>query len=93
MILPPAIVDIRLAKNGKRSLRLLLPVFLLWPVALAIVLPLLPFALILAVIYPFASPVRKFFGVIHTAMISCCALRGLTFETKRANKVVNVKII
>ena len=92
-MLPPAIVVIRRVENGKRKLRLFLPVFLLWPVALVIALALLPFLLIPAVLYPFASPVRKFFRAMHAAIISCCALRGLAFETESADKVVNIKII
>jgi hypothetical protein len=92
-MLPPAIVDIRRMKDGKRKLRLFVPVFLLWPVALAIALLLIPFLLLLAILYPFALPVRRFFRAIHTTLISCYALRGLTFETESADKVVKIKII
>jgi hypothetical protein len=93
MMLPPAIVDIKRIKNNARELRLFLPLFLLWPMALAVALAMFPFLLILSILYPFALPVRKFFGAVRSAMISCCALRGLEFETESAGKKVKIKVL
>ena len=90
---PPAIVVIRRVEQGKRKLGLWLSVFILWLPALAIALALTPVLLLLALLYPFAEPVRRFFGGLRAAAVMCCSLRGLAVSVGKPNKEIEIKII
>ena len=91
--LPPAILDITRVAHGKRKLRLWLPVFILWLPALAIALALTPVLAVLALLYPFAEPARRFFRALRVAGQMFRSLRGLALDIENPGKEVAIKII
>lgn len=93
MRLPPAIVDIKRMAHGKRKLRLWLPVFLLWPVGLAILIFLSPILLALALIYPFMGTIRIFFERLGAVVVFGCSLRGLTVSIEQKTKAIQIHIM
>jgi hypothetical protein len=92
-MLPPAIIVIRRVEQGKRRLGLWLPVFILWLPALAIALLLSPVFVLLALLYPFAEPVRRFFRGLRAAALICCSLRGLAVDIEKPDKEIAIKVI
>ena len=93
-MIPPAIVHVRIADESGRRFGLWLPMFLLWPVALAIFLVLLPFLVIAEIVLTLVNvgfhPLFAMVGLF--SVIS--ALRGTRVDvaSPRSRKLVKVHI-
>ena len=87
MRLPPAILRIRV-QNRRHRFGLWLPIFLLWPLVLAVVLVLLPFVLLGALILlPFGMGTMLLL-FLPMLLRLLCALRGLELDVDNgADKV------
>jgi len=92
-MLPPAIVEIKRVKKGKKGIRLWLPIFLFWPVVMLVLLALIPILFILALLLPFSLSVRKFFGGLRAAAAVGHALKGLTVTVEQQSTEFRIQII
>lgn len=92
MRLPPAIIHIRRVADGRRKLRLWLPVFLLWPVAALLAMAAAPALLALAILFPLSPTVRRFFAGLFAATLFCCELRGLAVSIEEETKTIDIHV-
>lgn len=89
MMYPPALMRLRVIQKG-RGVSLWLPLFLVWPLAIAVKLALLPFLLLaIAVMWPSGWGRRLLIGSIALVSVAC-ALRGLEIEVERPNEQVTI---
>jgi len=93
MRFPPAIIDIKRIQHGRKKLRLYLPVFLLWPLALIVLAVLTPVLIVLGILYPFAQSVRRLFQKLYAGIAFACSLRGLSLAIEKETKTIQVNII
>lgn len=74
MILPTTLLRVRVSSKGKRNVNLWIPLFLVWPIVLALMVVLSPVALLLCVFWRKGRPVILAGPRILAA---CWATRGL----------------
>jgi hypothetical protein len=79
-------------KNEKSDIGLWLPIFLLWPLALAVVIILLPIILLGLIIF-WDSWGLWSLKVLWAAIVTCCSLRGLEVDVQDGNKLVYITMI
>jgi hypothetical protein len=91
MTWPPALMHIKV-KNEKSNIGLWLPIFLLWPLALAVVIILLPIVLLGLIIF-WDSWGMWALKVLWAAIVTCCSLRGLEVNIQDGNKLVYITMI
>jgi hypothetical protein len=75
--MPPAIMRLRIYDRGKSRFRLWLPLFLLWPIALVLLLLLLPFVVLAQIILRLTGTGINLFRIFFGLYGVICALRGL----------------
>lgn len=87
MILPPAILRLSIVDNGRRVIGLWLPLFLLWPLMLAVVAAL-PVLMAVGLFIPRRMRLRRALLSSWWWVTAFCALRGLRIDVKdRADRV------
>jgi hypothetical protein len=91
MTWPPALMHIKV-KNEKSDFGLWLPIFLLWPLALAVVIILLPIILVGLIIF-WDSWGLWSLKMLWAAIVTCCSMRGLQVDVEDGNKLVYVTIV
>jgi hypothetical protein len=75
--MPPSIIRLRIFDKGKSRIRLWLPLFLLWPVALAVVLLLLPLICLAQLILWLTNTGINLFRIFFGLYRLVCSLKGL----------------
>ena len=89
MTFPPSLLRVRVRQPGRRTRRIWLPLILLWPLAIAIFVVLLPILLIVAAA---GGNLRKFLVLTWRSFGLLCALRGLHVEVDEPDESVFVSI-
>ena len=90
MIFPPSILRVRIVESGRRKLSLLLPLFMLWPLAVVLWLLALPILLLAAAVrWRLARPLL--IGPVRMFVIFC-RLRGLRLEVSGPKDEVIVRM-
>ena len=89
MILQPSFLRVRI-KNSKRRFGLWLPLFLIWPLFALIALPLLPLALVLAVLLWRRGRGKALLLAAPALFRLFCALRGLLIEIENPTQRVSI---
>jgi hypothetical protein len=90
----PSIINLKIQSGHKFRFRLWLPVFILWPIFIALFLIVLPFLVIAEIVLRIAGaqiyPFRMLGGVLGVVS----SLRGTTVkvDSPRQNAIVNVAI-
>jgi hypothetical protein len=74
MILPTSVMRIRIVEGGRKKIGLWIPVFLVWPVVIALMVALSPVALIVCIVWPKG---RIYVAAGPMILAVCWALRGL----------------
>jgi hypothetical protein len=92
-VIPPLVMRLKVQQGSGRGVGLWLPVFLLWIVLVAIVLPLLPLLLIADVILALRRSKVSLTGILWGVWNVLCAMRGLRVEVKGANRRDEVHVI
>jgi len=87
-MIPPMLMKLRLKEEGKRGIRLWLPLILLWPVALLVFLLVLPFLVLVSV---FHSKSRRMIIALPSLYRMICSLRGLRVEVEDTEEEVFVE--
>jgi|WetSurMetagenome_2_1015567.scaffolds.fasta_scaffold210854_2 hypothetical protein len=91
MTWPPALMHIKV-KNETHDIGLWLPIFLLWPLALAVVIILLPIILLGLIIF-WDSWGMWSLKVLWAAIAACCSLRGLEVDVQTGKDLVYITMI
>lgn len=93
MILPPSILRVRSRRPGRRNRNLWVPLILIWPLAVAVWLVLLPGLTVLALLLwktgagrPLLLGAPKLFGLF-------CRLRGLSIHVESEDTLVRVYLV
>lgn len=81
MTYPPAVMRIRV-KNERRGIILSLPLFVLWPVALVLLILIWPIVLVAAVVVHRWSGLKMAVLGLWAAYSLACSLRGLLIDVK-----------
>lgn len=89
----PTIIDIKRTEKDGKSLRLCLPVFLLWPFALIALAMFTPVMIMFGILYPFTASVRRFFRRLYAGIGVGCALRGLRVEMENETGALHINIV
>jgi hypothetical protein len=92
MMCPPLVLAIRLKGRDRKSLRLWLPVVVLWPTALALGLALAPVALIVALVARGWRFTGKAVAAVPRAYTVLCALRGVRIDVGGESEHVYMSI-
>ncbi len=89
MIWPPSFLRVEVV-NDSREVRLLLPLFVIWPFVLLAAVVLAPIVLALAIVFWWIGKGRPmlYSGPIFIALF--CALRGLEIDVRNRNEHVRV---
>ncbi len=92
MMWPPSIIRLRIVDNGRKKIRLWLPLFLIWPLVLVLATGLLPIVLLVTLIGWGPGKVK---AVVQAGAALCsavCYLRGLTVEVRGEGDEVLVSV-
>jgi hypothetical protein len=92
MMLPPAILRLRVVENKRRKIALWLPIFLLWPPLFLLIVASLPLILVLALAFWWHTKARKVVKSIVPVFDAICSLRGLTVDVESEEEKVLIKI-
>lgn len=91
MIWPPSILRIRVARRGRRRIGLWLPLFLLWPLLVALAALLGPLLLVGAVLLRRRG--RAIVRGLGRLFVIACAVRGLKVDVDQADGKVLVSFV
>ena len=93
MSFPPAILDLRVAPAGRRSIHLWLPLFLLWPVALVLgVLALVLTILADVLLYLVGRRYHRYTFLLVRAFALLCETRGMVVRVNDSNASVDMTV-
>lgn len=85
MIIPPSLLRIRVIEKGKRKVNLWIPLFLIWPLVIALMVVLAPVALVVCLVWPKG---RQVVMAGPRLLALAWAIRGLRVRVKdEANRV------
>ncbi|MEN6357464.1 MAG: hypothetical protein ABFD83_10310 [Armatimonadota bacterium] len=82
-MIPPILLRLKI---GKR--RIVVPLFLLWPLAIL----LAPIAIIICITLAICNRQARYLTLLHKLYIMTCALRGLEIDVKDKEDVVLISI-
>ena len=85
MSLPPFVMRCRVS-DGRRGFPLWIPLFLLWPLALAILLVLAPFLLVAAVVLRGGAWCRRLPRAGWAFLRCLCSVRGLELDFRKGGE-------
>jgi hypothetical protein len=90
----PGIINLKIQSGQKFRLRLWLPVFILWPVFLAVFLIVLPFLLVAEIVLRIAGVPIYLFRMLGALFAAASSLRGtmVKVDSPRQNAIINVTI-
>lgn len=90
----PSVMNLKIHSGERFKLRLWLPLFIVWPFALALLLILLPFLVIAEVILRLANARIYLFAMLGCVISLLSEMRGLTVKVNNAkqNSLVDVTI-
>jgi hypothetical protein len=91
MSYPPALMHIKF-KNEKNNFGLWLPIFLLWPLALVVLIILLPIIIVGLIIF-WDSWGLWSLKVLWAAIVTCCSLRGLEVDVRNGSQSVYISVV
>jgi hypothetical protein len=91
MILPPAIMRIRIKEEGKRKISLWIPIFLFWPIGILVLVLLIPVVLVLALFRSFTPRAGGLFEIIILTLTIIFAFREFEIEVEQEDKQVLIK--
>ena len=80
MIRPPVLLHLRITRRDGRPLDLWLPLFLLWPIALALAIVILPFWLLAALAWRISGRSANPWVVPWRLVVLICCLPGVSME-------------
>ena len=92
-MMPPYLLDLRIAESGKRPLRLWLPLFLLWP--LGLVLLVLAFAIAIpldVMLFVFGQRYHRYTLLLLGCLEMLSQTRGLTAYVCGDNATVDMTV-
>jgi hypothetical protein len=88
-------MNLKIHSGGRFKLRLWLPLFIVWPIALVLFFLLLPFLVIAEIVLRVANAKIYLFAIIGCTFSLLSALRGLTVKVDNAkhNSIVDLTIL
>jgi hypothetical protein len=92
MTIPPAVLRLRVVEPGRKKVNLWLPIFILWPIALFLLIVSLPLIIVLIAVALFNDQVKKALGKLRAAMTLACSLRGLQVDVCEKDKEVRIYV-
>lgn len=92
MTLPPAILDLSIATQTGRHIRLWLPIFLLWPLVLVLGLLGLALALLADTVLALLGRSYHFTSLLIRALAALGATRGTAIQFSNATSAVAVTV-
>ena len=92
MTWPPAILRLRVCGGSGQRVRLWIPLFLLWPLALALALLALPILLVAALVTRRGSRPRRIVRALPAIWPAICAARGLLVDVEDAEHSVHIAL-
>ncbi len=92
MMLPPAILRLRVVENNRRKIALWLPIFLLWPPLFLLIGASLPLILVLALAFWWHPKARKVVKSIPAVFEVICSLKGFTIDIEDEEDEIFIKI-
>ena len=91
-MIPPAVLKIHVIDDGKKVIRLWLPLFLLWPLVLVVMLAL-PVLMLVGIFIPRKRRLRRVFLASPWWITAFCAFRGFRVDVKDGKDIVYVEAI
>ena len=89
---PPMLMRIHV-KNEKSNFGLWLPIFLLLPLALVVLIILLPLMILGMIIFWESGWPMWVLKVLWAAIVSFCSIRGLKVDVRSGNEYIYVSVI
>jgi hypothetical protein len=80
----PSIMNLKIHSGDRFKLRLWLPLFIVWPLALVLFFLLLPFLVIAEIVLRLANARIYLFSIIGCTISLVSAMRGLTVKVNNA---------
>jgi len=94
MNVPPAILDLRIASSERRSFHLWLPLFLLWPLALALgVLALVSTILADIVLFVLGHRFHRYTILLLRSFEALAETRGMVISFKDGETAVDMTVL
>jgi hypothetical protein len=90
----PSVMNLKIHSGDRFKLRLWLPLFIVWPFALALLLLLLPFLVVAEAVLRLTNAKIYLFAMLGCMFSLISALRGLTVKVNsvKQNSIVDVTI-
>jgi len=92
MTRPPLVLRVRVVEDGRRKVRLWIPLFLLWPGVLLLLVALAPFAVVAALVLWRKGTGRRILLAAPLCVDALCAMRGLEVNVVDKDDRVYVSI-
>jgi hypothetical protein len=93
MNVPPTILDLRVAAPDRRALHLWLPLFLLWPLVLALGALALVFTIIADVaLLVLGEPYHRYTVLVLRSFAALADTRGMTFSVRSKETAVSMTV-
>ncbi|MFQ5808629.1 MAG: hypothetical protein ACE5JM_03330 [Armatimonadota bacterium] len=92
MMWPPSVMRLRVVDEGRRKIRIWLPLFLFWPILLLLAIALLPIVLLIALICGGPRGVGRALLGAWYLYAAVCHLRGLNIEVSGEGDEVLVSV-
>jgi hypothetical protein len=94
MNIPPAILDLRVQKPDQRPVHLWLPIFLLWPLLLALgALALVLTALADTVLFVLGQRYHHYTLLLARSLVALAAMRGMVVRINDGQTIVDMTVI
>ena len=90
MMFPPSVLRLRVAEHGQKKIRLWVPLFLLWPIAIVFVVLLTPLVLIAALVMWNRDEGRILLRLGPRLFELLCAMRGLKVHVENPKEQVYI---
>jgi hypothetical protein len=92
MMFPPLVIRLRIAERGQKKIRLCIPLFLLWPLILAVAILFAPLVLIIALVMWKGGEGKAFMLLGPRLFAVFCATRGLKVHIENPNEQVYISV-
>jgi len=93
MSLPPVMLHLEVTRPPRRSVRLWLPLFLLWPLALMLGVLALPVAAVVDLVRLLCGRRDHHYAMLLVRLSAlCCETRGLVIQIDKRNETVNLTV-
>lgn len=88
MRVPPLTIGVRVVKESRTKFKMWFPLFLLWPLLLALLLPVLLVTLVVDAVCLLAGARRTYTRFVLTAFEVLAAMRDMDIYVENPNQVV-----